>query len=368
MKPKNCLLCQLQDSPFLTLIVAAFLLLVLYVFRRFLEPLFLIYCAILIFFGLVCFARFLHGRWRRWCRGKNLEVNGDPNGTGATKQPGSKGVYVPPHTYKRPDPMIYSQLYLMSQGLAVTWDNPDIQLFDGANPIDSGNLQPGKTYTIRAQVWNGSLEAPAVNMEVKFYYLSFGAGTVRNWIGQTMVDVPVKGAVGLPAMTEHQWTTPNVPGHYCIQVELIWLDDANPNNNLGQENVQVKKLNSPNATFEINLRNESALRKRLVLTADSYTLPARKSCDEIPTQDVRDASRNQKRDPFAEHRPSLFPLPDGWRLDYSPSDQIELAADEEVIVTVKVTALEGFVGRKAINVNAMDGSTPIGGVTLYVHH
>lgn len=26
--------------------------------------------------------------------------------------------------FKRPDPMIYDQYYLMAQGLAVTWDNP----------------------------------------------------------------------------------------------------------------------------------------------------------------------------------------------------------------------------------------------------
>jgi hypothetical protein len=28
--------------------------------------------------------------------------------------------------YKRPDPMIYDQYYVMAQGFAVTWDNPDI--------------------------------------------------------------------------------------------------------------------------------------------------------------------------------------------------------------------------------------------------
>ena len=30
-----------------------------------------------------------------------------------------------PDVYRRADPMIYSQFYLMEQGLAVTWDNPD---------------------------------------------------------------------------------------------------------------------------------------------------------------------------------------------------------------------------------------------------
>ena len=33
-------------------------------------------------------------------------------------------IQLPPDVYKRADPLIYSQYYLMAQGLAVTWDNP----------------------------------------------------------------------------------------------------------------------------------------------------------------------------------------------------------------------------------------------------
>src|SRR5690349_9581341 len=33
--------------------------------------------------------------------------------------------------YHRPDPCIYDQYYLMSLGLAVTWDNPDITIWQG---------------------------------------------------------------------------------------------------------------------------------------------------------------------------------------------------------------------------------------------
>src|SRR6266853_337974 len=33
--------------------------------------------------------------------------------------------------YHRPDPCIYDQYYLMSLGLAVTWDNPDISIWQG---------------------------------------------------------------------------------------------------------------------------------------------------------------------------------------------------------------------------------------------
>ena len=51
---------------------------------------------------------------------------------------------IPPEVYKRADPLIYSQTYrtyLMEQGLAVTWDNPDIKLYDNGVPVSSSQLQ-----------------------------------------------------------------------------------------------------------------------------------------------------------------------------------------------------------------------------------
>jgi hypothetical protein len=39
--------------------------------------------------------------------------------------------------FVRPDPLIYSQYYLTGLGLAVTWDNPDIQLRCNGVPVSS---------------------------------------------------------------------------------------------------------------------------------------------------------------------------------------------------------------------------------------
>ena len=86
-------------------------------------------------------------------------------------------VKVPAPVYRRPDPLIYSQRYLMSQGLAVTWDNPDIQLFQAGVPVPSHTLAPATEYEIVARIWNGSTDAPAVNLPVRFSYLTFGIGT-----------------------------------------------------------------------------------------------------------------------------------------------------------------------------------------------
>ncbi len=38
--------------------------------------------------------------------------------------------------------MIYDQWYLMSLGIALTWDNPDIQLFKGGVRVSSDSLDP----------------------------------------------------------------------------------------------------------------------------------------------------------------------------------------------------------------------------------
>src|SRR2546422_1035106 len=38
------------------------------------------------------------------------------------------GLNIPPRLWKTPDPFLYSQYYLIRQGLDVTWDNPDIFL------------------------------------------------------------------------------------------------------------------------------------------------------------------------------------------------------------------------------------------------
>jgi hypothetical protein len=258
--------------------------------------------------------------------------------------------------------MIYSQYYLMSKGIAITWDNPDIQLFEGLAPVSSSNIGTSKTYSIQARIWNGSVDAPVVNMPVRFYYLSFGVGTIKHYIGETFVDVPVKGAVGLPATAEHTWTTPATAGHYCIQVELLWPDDANPDNNLGQENINVQKLASP-ARFQFTLRNDSRFRRRFTLRADTYERPRRVPCPERPP--TAPPRGNIEADPFVRHRRENHPVPAGWQVEFQPGDVIVLPGEEEQLVTVIVTAPDGFIGRQPINVNTFDGDELVGGVTLY---
>ncbi len=356
-------LCRWLTRTKILFLIGCLLFALLWLLRGWLAGLWLTTVIGLTLLGLLFAALVIGAVFRKVC----WKRQGSPKGYGSVGHPWTPTKKIPSHTYKQPDPMIYSQGYLMSKGLAVTWDNPDIQLFESGLPVSSNDLQPNRKYRLRARIWNGSMEAPAVNMLVKFFYLSFGIGGQRNYIGQTFVDVPVRGAPGHPAFTEIDWVTPTAPGHYCLQAELVWPDDSNPDNNLGQENISVKKLNSPNATFVFPVRNEDPFARTIRLEADAYMIPSRKPCDEpreeeehnLPSERIRAARQDA-------HRRERHPIPHGWAVEITPA-QLELRPDETQAVTVKITSDGNPVTRQGINVNGFTGEVLIGGVTLYVH-
>src|SRR5688572_16425199 len=86
--------------------------------------------------GATAIALVLYRLLRRWCarRGK------PPKGKGTREDTGPVVAYLPPSIHKRPDPLLYSQFFLMAQGLAVTWDNPDIWITE--LPDANGTLVP----------------------------------------------------------------------------------------------------------------------------------------------------------------------------------------------------------------------------------
>jgi hypothetical protein len=265
--------------------------------------------------------------------------------------------------------MIYSQYYLMEQGLAVTWNNPDIELRQNGVVVPSTEVQPGAIYEITAQIWNGSIEAPVVHLPVQFSYLQFGIGTKKIPIGETFIDLPVKGAPGLPVKATLNWSTPTAPGHYCLQVEPIWAHDANPFNNLGQENVDIKPLNSPHATFTFPVQNNGPARVTVELRADFYTIGPRRTCadDELAETNRMTGTEVavQRRYATAQHSRHAFPVPEDWHIEIEPT-QLTLAPDETADVVVEVTAPDDFTGRQAFNINAFTTDGLFGGITLYV--
>jgi hypothetical protein len=275
---------------------------------------------------------------------------------------------VPPDVYKRPDPMIYSQSYLMSQGLAVTWDNPDIQLFQAGVPVPSTELVADTDYVIAARIWNGSTEAPAVNLPVDFSFQSFGIGAQTIAIGRTFVTLPVNGAAGHPTTAQMAWHTPATPGHFCVMVDLVWSDDANPANNRGQENTDVRPLASP-AQLTFPLRNDRPAPRLITLEADAYELATPPSCEGRPSAEETKLSPEEREahiaDAVRRAGRGRFPIPFGWTVTIDPLS-VRLTAGETRDINVVITAPPGFVGRKPFNINALAGEALVGGVTLIV--
>jgi hypothetical protein len=262
--------------------------------------------------------------------------------------------------YHRPDPLIYSQGYLKKQGLAVTWNNPDIQLYLNGNPVSSHALQPETVYEIRARCWNASYDAPVVGMPVRFSFLSFGAGAASNPIGHTFVSLGVIGGSDNPNFASVPWKTPAGAGHYCIQVRLEWGDDSNPGNNMGQENTNVVKAQSP-AAFDFMVRNDDRRGHHFRIETDVYTLPPLLDCAEVRKQGRRKEEIIRER-----HGEKNFPVPPGWIIQYDAAT-FDLAPGHERTVQVKVEPPGDFKGEQAINFNVLDERDLLtGGVTVII--
>lgn len=280
----------------------------------------------------------------------------------------------------RPDPLVYSQHYLMSQGLSVTWDNPDVELFQNGFPVPSSSLEPDQEYEVRVRVWNGSYNSAAINLPVHLSFLTFGIATISTPIATATIPMlGAKGTAAQPATATFTWRTPAEPGHYCLQAFLDCPDDANPDNNLGQENVSVGRLESP-AKFRLAVRNRASVRRAIVFEADTYQLPAYGPCDQDYVDQFGDRRFPSR---LAESRAhwawakrtqayGAFPVPEDWTVTIEP-DHLVLEQDEETVVEVTLEPTSpAFNGTKSFNINGFalsPGDTPrqhIGGVTLHV--
>lgn len=149
---------------------------------------------------------------------------------------------VPGSLVRRPDPFLYSQSFLMSMGLPVTWDNPDIALFKAGVEQYSYDLTPSTAYDVQIRVHNSSSKFAAAGTTVKVEWLEFGiGGPIRHTVPPLLVaNVPPLGEPGEPIDVWTSWTTPGAPGHYCLAVTLAHPNDGNSANNEGWNNTIVR--------------------------------------------------------------------------------------------------------------------------------
>ena len=156
---------------------------------------------------------------------------------------GDPCVVIPGHIAHKPDPCIYDQFLLMQLQQPVTWDNPDVRIFLKGVEQYTYNLTVSTEYDVEVTIHNSSRDKPALGTSVDVHWIEFGAGgQIKHPITIAATDVPVWPGTSTVAA---KWKTPDVPGHYCIEVELSHPDDGNPANNRGWNNTQVYAAHSP---------------------------------------------------------------------------------------------------------------------------
>ncbi len=138
-------------------------------------------------------------------------------------------------TYSQWDPSTWS---LNPGGDNPVWNNPEIQLYDGATAVDSNNLVAGHTYTMKVGVHNDT-GFTANQTKVVFRWANFGIGGPWFDFHTASLDVPPGGA------TAEAPFTPPQTGHVCVLAEIFHMEDVSPGNNQGQENLHVGPTQSP---------------------------------------------------------------------------------------------------------------------------
>lgn len=199
----------------------------------------------------------------------------------------------PPHpeeVTRRPDPCIYSQQYLASQGVAVTWNNPDIWMAKASTPNviepDSYHLEADTDYIVSVRCHNASTDL-ALGVKVRLLYRpwSFNSPDLlpvdTTPSGQEVVrfaNIPGMGA----AIVQFNWHTPTAPPgesrHFCLQAHLSHPMDINLKNNMGQENTNVHSANPGHVAageivdVDVPLFNNGRLQNQFAFRADAYTV------------------------------------------------------------------------------------------------
>jgi len=174
----------------------------------------------------------------------------------------------------------------------------------------------------------------------------------------------VKGGDDEPVVANMLWKTPTGPGHYCLQVLLVWIDDANPANNMGQNNLDIVAAHSP-AEFKFQLRNNTGKENRFTFEVDTYTIPTQPECPTTIAREDRGPLSKRLRRIKAKHDKSNFPVPPGWTVELVPAAP-SLSPNDEITVTARITPPDSFTGAKSLNLNVRYGERYAGGVTLVV--
>lgn len=207
---------------------------------------------------------------------------------------------VPEHVKRKPDPCLYSQFYLRAQGLSVTWDNPDIWItLPDSSPVDSGSLVADTDYIVHVRIHDASFD-PALATEVRCFYRPWSFNSPDRVPLETNPDgtekvVLLHIAPWSSEVAQFKWHTPDVAAaHYCIQAECRHPDDKNPNNNLGQENTNVRKAEpGQTASAAALLVNRDQVPHAFRIEVDRYEIPEGRATLDLKTANIPLRRRRQ---------------------------------------------------------------------------
>ena len=272
---------------------------------------------------------------------------------------------IPAGVWLQPDAYLYSQRYLMSLGIGVTWDNPDVELTDMSGAVvGSHDLLPSTEYRITATIHNRSNDAPAPGMPVVFTLFSFGAGGSSQPLGSDLINLPVRAAPGEPALASVVWKTPPVAGHHCIQIEAVWADDANQLDNMGQHNTVIRGVaRGQRIEVRIPVVHSMQGRTRLRARLDSYVLPERP----LRRQEKRESDEAFLKRIAAANAPERFPAAEGWMAEISRREIVQDPDETSVLdfqATVPASAQPGSEQRFNVAVSEESTGKMVGGVTV----
>jgi hypothetical protein len=236
-------------------------------------------------------------------------------------------------------------------------------------------LNPDQDYKVVVRCWNNSYDAGVPILPVYLSYLSFGVGVTSTPIPPpNSTTLGVKGSATCPAFASFIWHTPLLPGHYCLQAQLVCADDANPDNNLGQKNVHVGRLASP-ATFAFAVQNQASVRRRFQLEVDMYRFPTLASCADEPAPPREGGrlaeSQSRWKRALSTQGYGMFPVTAAWKVVMSVSE-FELGPQETRQINVSIAPASGAsTGLQPFNIHGFatppnGARTLAGGVTLYV--
>ena len=277
-------------------------------------------------------------------------------------------VTLPFRLTRRPDPCIYSQFFLMDSGLAVTWDNPNVRILLNGVEQDTYNLQAGTQYQVRIGTLNASPYFDSVATHVEVNLLSFGIGApTPSPITTYSVDIPA-GTTDPGIVRQIDWTSPQDPGHYCIQVIVSHPDDINLSNNEGWNNTEVRAVSAgelfrravpvwawrgdlPRGRDKEGQAQLLQERSDVRVVVSGYKFPAAVDVDDPDLDALFDDT------------------PPPWPVTVTP-EQFQLRAgtqesqNVEVAIQVPPNAISGTIA--SFNVTARAGNRPLGGVTFHL--